>query len=207
MNAYWCAANYLSVGQIYLFDNPLLKRPIKREDVKPRCSAIGVRRPASTSSMSISIGLLMRTISVSSTLPALARRPRPCGQHLSRRHLQRSHPNIEAERRRHENASSRNSPSPAAFRSHVAPETPGSIHEGGELGYSLAHAYGAAFDNPDLLLGLCRRRRRGGNRRPGNQSGTSRTFSIRQPDGAVPPILHLNGYKIAGPTVFGSHQP
>ena len=91
---------------------------------------------------------------------------------------------------------------PGGIPSHVAPETPGSIHEGGELGYSLSHAYGAAFDNPDLDRGLRRRRRRSRNRPAGRLAGIRTNFSIPSRDGAVLPILHLNGYKIANPTVL-----
>ena len=96
---------------------------------------------------------------------------------------------------------------PGGIPSHVAPETPGSIHEGGELGYALSHAYGAAFDNP----GSARRLRRSATAkpRPGRwpRAGTRTSSSIRRRDGAVLPILHLNGYKIANPTRAGAHQP
>ena len=91
---------------------------------------------------------------------------------------------------------------PGGIPSHVAPETPGSIHEGGELGYALSHAYGAAFDNPDLLVCCGRRRRRGRDRARWPRAGTRTSSSTRPRDGAVLPILHLNGYKIANPTVL-----
>ena len=94
------------------------------------------------------------------------------------------------------------SPSPAAIPSHVAPETPGSIHEGGELGYALAHAYGAAFDNPDLLVLLRGRRRRGGDRGRWPRAGTATSSSTPSTTATVLPVLHLNGYKIANPTVL-----
>ena len=95
---------------------------------------------------------------------------------------------------------------PGGIPSHVAPETPGSIHEGGELGYSLLHAYGAAFDNPDLLVGCVDRRRRGRDRPAGGQLALEQ---VPEPatDGAVLPILHLNGYKIANPTVLARIAP
>ena len=97
---------------------------------------------------------------------------------------------------------SASSPSPAGSRATSRPETPGSIHEGGELGYALVHAYGAAFDNPDLLVVLRRRRRRGGDRAARRPAGTRTSSSNPARDGAVLPILHLNGYKIANPTVL-----
>ena len=91
---------------------------------------------------------------------------------------------------------------PGGIPSHVAPETPGSIHEGGELGYALAHAYGAAFDNPDLLVVLRRRRRRGRDRPAGRQLALATSSSIPRATAPCCPILHLNGYKIANPTVL-----
>ena len=94
---------------------------------------------------------------------------------------------------------------PGGIPSHVAPETPGSIHEGGELGYALSHAYGAAFDNPDLIVAAWSAMAR---RKPGHwpPRGTRTNFSTPSRDGAVLPILHLNGYKIANPTCAGPHQ-
>ena len=96
---------------------------------------------------------------------------------------------------------------PGGIPSHVAPETPGSIHEGGELGYALSHAYGAAFDNPGPDRRLRRRRRRGRNRAAGHQLALATSSSTRRRDGAVLPILHLNGYKIANPTVLARIPP
>ena len=96
---------------------------------------------------------------------------------------------------------------PGGIGSHCTPETPGSIHEGGELGYSLSHAFGAAFDNPDLIVSVRRRRRRSGNRPARHVVALATNFSIPMRDGAVLPILHLNGYKIANPTILARIPP
>ena len=140
IDEHWRAANYLSVGQIYLLDNPLLREPLQPEHVKPRLLGHW--------------GTTFRQVSFPGGIP-----------------------------------------------SHVAPETPGSIHEGGELGYALVHAYGAAFDNPDLVV-ACVIGDGEAETGPMATSWHSNKFLNPGTDGAVPPILHLNGYKIANPTVL-----
>ena len=203
LDAYWRAANYLSVGQIYLLDNPLLREPLRAEHVKPRLLGhwgttpgpeLRLRAPEPRRSA--------RATSTRSTSPGpatAARRssPTPTSRAPTARSTRTS-----ARTRTGCSALFRQFSFPGGIPSHVAPETPGSIHEGGELGYSLAHAYGAAFDNPDLLVVLRRRRRRGRDRPARGELALEQVPRTRRRDGAVLPILHLNGYKIANPTVL-----
>src|SRR5579883_296922 len=156
MNGYWRAANYLSVGQIYLRDNPLLEAPLEREHLKPRLLGHWGTTP----------GLNFLYV------------------HLNR--LRRLF---------------RQFSWPYGIPSHAAPETPGSIHEGGELGYSLSHAYGAAFDNPDLIVACIVG---DGEAETGTLATSWHSNKFLNParDGAVLPILHLNGFKIANPTIL-----
>jgi phosphoketolase len=145
MDAYWRAANYLSVGQLYLYDNPLLKRPLELSDVKPLVVGHWGTTPGQNSF-------------------------------------------------------------PGGISSHVAPTTPGSIHEGGELGYSLSHSFGAAFDNPGLII-ACVIGDGEAETGPLATSWQSTKFLSPVNDGAVLPILHLNGYKISNPTVLAHDRP
>jgi xylulose-5-phosphate/fructose-6-phosphate phosphoketolase len=201
IHAYWRAANYLSVGQIYLLDNPLLRRPLALDDVKPRLlghwgttpglnfvyvhmnrlikrfdlDAIFVTGPGHGGP-----GLVANTYlegTYSEVYPAITR-------------------DVDGLRKLFKQFSF-----PGGIPSHVAPETPGSINEGGELGYSLLHAYGAAFDNPDLLVCCVIG---DGEAETGALATSWHSNKFLNPlhDGAVLPILHLNGYKIAGPTVL-----
>ena len=152
MDAYWRAANYLSVGQIYLYDNPLLKEPLRPEHVKPRL----LGHWGTTPGLNFIYVHLNRVIKqhdlnvIYITGPG-PRRAGHRGQHLPGRDLQRALPDVSQDEEGMKRLFKQFS-FPGGIPSHVAPETPGSIHEGGELGYSLSHAYGAVFDNPDLLV-------------------------------------------------------
>ncbi len=201
INAYWRAANYLSVGQIYLLDNPLLREPLGPEHVKPRLlghwgttpglnfiyahmnrvirnwdlDAIYIIGPGHGGPATVANAYLEGTYS--EVYPSITR-------------------DLDGMRRLFRQFSF-----PGGIPSHVAPETPGSIHEGGELGYALSHAYGAAFDNPDLVV--CAVVGDGeAETGPLATSWHSNKFLNPIRDGAVLPILHLNGYKIANPTVL-----
>src|ERR687898_940405 len=170
LDAYWRGANYLSVGQIYLLANPLLREPLRPEHVKPRLLGHWGTTP---------------------------------GLNLLYTHLNRC---IARDERGMERLF-RQFSFPGGVPSHVAPEIPGSIHEGGELGYSLSHAYGAAFDNPDLIV-ACIVGDGEAETGPLATSWHSNKFLNPVADGAVLPILHLNGYKIANPSVLAriSHE-
>jgi len=201
INAYWRAANYLSVGQIYLLDNPLLREPLGPEHVKPRLlghwgttpglnfiyahmnrvirnwdlDAIYIMGPGHGGPAAVANAYLEGTYS--EVYPSITR-------------------DLDGMRKLFRQFSF-----PGGIPSHVAPETPGSIHEGGELGYALSHAYGAAFDNPDLVV--CAVVGDGeAETGPLATSWHSNKFLNPACDGAVLPILHLNGYKIANPTVL-----
>ena len=200
MDAWWRAANYLSVGQIYLMANPLLTEPLRPEQIKPRLLGhwgttpgqnIDLRPPEpGNQELRPEHDLHLR---------AGPRRPGRGGQHLPRGHIQRGVPAHHADAVGMERLFKQFS-FPGGIPSHVAPETPGSIHEGGELGYSLVHAYGAAFDNPDLIVACVIG---DGESETGPLAGSWHSNKFLDParDGAVLPILHLNGYKIANPTV------
>jgi len=201
MDAYWRAANYLSVGQIYLYDNPLLKEPLRIEHVKPRL----LGHFGTTPGLNFIYVHFNRVIRKGDLNCFYIAGPGHGGPGLvANTYLEGSYseiyPNIpqtEAGMKRLFTQFS----FPGGIPSHVAPETPGSIHEGGELGYSLVHAYGAAFDNPDLLV-CCVVGDGEAETGPLATSWHSNKFLNPARDGAVLPILHLNGYKIAGPTVL-----
>ena len=201
MNAYWCAANYLSVGQIYLHANPLLTKPLKLEHVKPRLLGhwgttpglnfiyVHLNRIINKHDLNVMYvtgpghggpGIVANTYlegTYSETYPAVSQDE----QGLKKLFTQFSFP--------------------GGIPSHTAAQTPGSINEGGELGYSLMHAFGAAFDNPDLLVACVVG---DGEAETGALATSWHSNKFLNPvhDGAVLPILHLNGYKIAGPTVL-----
>ena len=202
MDAWWRAANYLSVGQIYLLDNPLLKEPLKLKHIKPRLLGHWGTTPG-LNFIYVHLNRIIKSARLEHDLHRRARprRPGPGGQRLPGRDLQRVYPHISRRRRRACSGSSSSSPSPAAFPATSAPETPGSIHEGGELGYRWSHAYGAAFDNPDLIV-ACVVGDGEAETGPLATSWHSNKFLNPATDGAVLPILHLNGYKIANPTVL-----
>ena len=201
MHAYWCAANYLSVGQIYLKDNPLLERPLSIEDVKPRL----LGHWGTTSGLNFIYTHLNRLITEHDLNMIYVIGPGHGGPGIvAHTYLEGSYsetyPYIEQNRDGIKRLF-RQFSWPYGIPSHVAPETPGSIHEGGELGYSLVHAYGAAYDNPDLVV-ACVVGDGEAETGPCATSWHSTKFLNPALDGAVLPILHLNGYKIANPTVL-----
>ncbi len=201
MNAYWRAANYLSVGQIYLHDNPLLRKPLTLQHVKPRL----LGHWGTTPGLNFIYVHLNRVINQHDLNVIYITGPGHGGPALvANTYLEGTYselyPNISLDEPGMKNLFTQFS-FPGGIPSHVAPETPGSINEGGELGYSLAHAYGAAFDNPDLLV-ACVVGDGEAETGPLATSWHSNKFLNPVHDGAVLPILHLNGYKIAGPTVL-----
>ena len=201
MNAYWRAANYLSVGQIYLRDNALLERPLALADVKPRL----LGHWGTTTGLNFLYVHLNRLIVEHDLDMINVIGPGHGGPGLvANTYLEGSYterfPAIERSRSGMHRLF-RQFSWPGGIPSHVAPETPGSIHEGGELGYSLAHAYGAAFDNPDLIV-ACIVGDGEAETGPLAASWHSNKFLNPARDGAVLPILHLNGFKIANPTIL-----
>jgi xylulose-5-phosphate/fructose-6-phosphate phosphoketolase len=201
MNAYWRAANYLSVGQIYLFDNPLLKQPLKREHVKPRL----LGHWGTTPGLNFIYVHLNRVIKLHDLSVVYIAGPGHGGPGVvANTYLEGTYSEVYPNLSQDEEGMKRlftQFSFPGGIPSHVAPETPGSIHEGGELGYALAHAYGAVYDNPDLLV-ACVVGDGEAETGPLAASWHSNKFLNPVHDGAVLPILHLNGYKIAGPTVL-----
>ncbi len=201
IDAYWRAANYLSVGQIYLFDNPLLKEPLKIEHIKPRL----LGHWGTTPGLNFVYVHLNRVIKqrglniVFVTGPGHGAPGIVANTYLEGTYSE-FYPNI-SQNEEGLKRLFRQFSFPGGIPSHAAPETPGSIHEGGELGYSLLHAYGAAFDNPDLVVCCVVG---DGEAETGPLAGSwhSNKFLNPERDGAVFPVLHLNGYKIAGPTVL-----
>jgi xylulose-5-phosphate/fructose-6-phosphate phosphoketolase len=201
MNAYWRAANYLSVGQIYLKDNPLLDHPLSIEDVKPRL----LGHWGTTPGLNFIYLHLNRIINDRDLNMIYVIGPGHGGPGIvANTYLEGSYtetyPLIERNRDGIKRLF-RQFSWPYGIPSHVAPETPGSIHEGGELGYSLVHAYGAVYDNPDLIA-ACVVGDGEAETGPLATSWHSNKFLNPATDGAVLPILHLNGYKIANPTVL-----
>ena len=207
MHAYWRAANYLTVGQIYLKDNPLIEQPLTRDDIKPRL----LGHWGTTAGLNFIYTHLNRLIVENDLNMIYIIGPGHGGPGLvAHTYLEGSYTEIYPHIEQNKDGLRRlfrQFSWPYGIPSHVAPETPGSIHEGGELGYSMLHAYGAAFDNPDLIVacivgdgeaetGACA------------TSWHSNKFLNPAKDGAVLPILHLNGYKIANPTVLDriSHE-
>jgi xylulose-5-phosphate/fructose-6-phosphate phosphoketolase len=202
MHAYWRAANYLSVGQIYLYANPLLQEPLKREHVKPRLLGHWGTTPG-LNFIYVHFNRLIKKYDLNVIYVAGPGHGGPglvANTYLEGTYSE-VYPHIsqtvDGIRRLFKQFSF-----PGGIPSHVAPETPGSIHEGGELGYSIAHAYGAAFDNPDLLV-CCVVGDGEAETGPLATSWHSNKFLNPARDGAVLPILHLNGYKIANPTILG----
>src|SRR5690349_2738026 len=201
LNAYWRAANYLSVGQIYLLANPLLREPLKLEHIKPRL----LGHWGTTPGLNFIYVHLNRAIKLRDLNMIYVTGPGHGGPGLvANTYLEGTYsevyPNISQDELGMKRLFKQFS-FPGGIPSHVAPETPGSINEGGELGYSLAHAYGAVFDNPDLLA-MCVVGDGEAETGPLATSWHSNKFLNPARDGAVLPILHLNGYKIANPTVL-----
>src|SRR5579863_2436277 len=201
MNAYWRAANYLSVGQIYLKDNPLLDEPLKLEHIKPRLLGHWGTTPG-LNFLYVHLNRLIKDNDLNMIYvigpghggPGIVAQTYLEGSYTER------YPAVERDRSGLHRLF-RQFSWPYGIPSHVAPETPGSIHEGGELGYALVHAYGAAFDNPDLIV-ACVVGDGEAETGPLATSWHSNKFLNPATDGAVLPILHLNGYKIANPTIL-----
>ncbi len=202
VHAYWRAANYLSVGQIYLFKNPLLHEPLQLEDIKPRL----LGHWGTTPGQNFIYAHLNRLIKKHDLNMIYVAGPGHGGPALvANTYLEGTYSELYSHIPQTEEGMRRlfkQFSFPGGIPSHVAPETPGSIHEGGELGYSLAHAYGAAFDNPDLLV-CCVVGDGEAETGPLATSWHCNKFLNPARDGAVLPILHLNGYKIANPAVLG----
>jgi xylulose-5-phosphate/fructose-6-phosphate phosphoketolase len=201
MDAYWRAANYLSVGQIYLKDNPLLERPLTLDDVKPRLLGHWGTTPG-LNFLYVQWNRLIRERDLNMMYII---GPGHGGPGLvANTYLEGSYSEIYPHIEQNKDGLKRlfrQFSWPYGIPSHVAPETPGSIHEGGELGYSLVHAYGAAFDNPNLIV-ACVVGDGEAETGPLATSWHSNKFLNPATDGAVLPILHLNGYKIANPTIL-----
>jgi xylulose-5-phosphate/fructose-6-phosphate phosphoketolase len=202
MNAYWRAANYLSVGQIYLCANPLLREPLKLEHVKPRL----LGHWGTTPGLNFIYVHFNRVIKKNDLNVIYICGPGHGGPGMvANTYLEGTYSELYTNIQKNEEGMRKlfkQFSFPGGIPSHAAPETPGSIHEGGELGYSLAHAYGAVFDNPDLLA-CCVVGDGESETGPLATSWHSNMFLNPARDGAVIPILHLNGYKIANPTVPG----
>jgi xylulose-5-phosphate/fructose-6-phosphate phosphoketolase len=201
MNAYWRAANYLSVGQIYLFDNPLLRQPLTLEHIKPRL----LGHWGTTPGLNFIYVHLNRIIKRHDLNVLYITGPGHGGPGLvANTYMEGTYtelyPNITQDAEGMKKLFKQFS-FPGGIPSHVAPETPGSIHEGGELGYALVHAFGAVFDNPDLIA-ACVVGDGEAETGPLATSWHSNKFINPARDGIVLPILHLNGYKIANPTVL-----
>jgi len=201
LDAYWRAANYLSVGQIYLYDNPLLKKPLSLAHIKPRL----LGHWGTTPGLNFVYVHLNRVIMNHGLNVIYITGPGHGGPGLvANAYLEGTYSEVYPHISQDEKGMKRlfkQFSFPGGIPSHVAPETPGSIHEGGELGYSLSHAFGAAFDNPDLIVACVVG---DGEAETGALATSWHSNKFLNPvhDGAVLPILHLNGYKIAGPTVL-----
>jgi xylulose-5-phosphate/fructose-6-phosphate phosphoketolase len=201
LDLWWRAANYLSVGQIYLLDNPLLRAPLQVEHVKPRL----LGHWGTTPGLNLLYAHMNRVIRREGIDALFVTGPGHGGPGLvASTYLEGTYSEVYPDVSRDEAGMRRlfrQFSFPGGIPSHVAPETPGSIHEGGELGYALAHAYGAAFDNPDLVV-CCVVGDGEAETGPLATSWHANKFLNPARDGAVLPVLHLNGYKIANPTVL-----
>ena len=202
INAYWRAANYLSVGQIYLRDNPLLREPLKREHIKPRL----LGHFGTTPGLNFIYAHCNRVIKARDLNMMYVIGPGHGGPGIvANAYLEGTYTEIYSHITQDERGLQRlfkQFSFPGGIPSHVSPDCPGSIHEGGELGYSLSHAHGAAFDNPDLIVTCVIG---DGEAETGPLAASWHSIKFVNParDGAVLPILHLNGYKIANPTILG----
>src|SRR5258705_5995148 len=207
LDAYWRAANYLSVGQIYLFDNPLLKEPLRAEHIKPRLLGHWGTTPG-LNFIYVHLNRVIRKNDLD--MIYIAGRGHGGPGIVANVYLEGTYSEVYPNISRDEEGLKRlfpQFPFRGGIPSHVAPETPGSIHEGGELGYAFSHAYGAAFDNPNLII-ACVVGDGEAETGPLATSWHSNKFLNPVTDGVVLPILHLNGYKIANPTVLAriSHE-
>jgi xylulose-5-phosphate/fructose-6-phosphate phosphoketolase len=207
MDAYWRAANYLSVGQMYLHDNPLLKEPLALEHIKPML----LGHWSTTPGQNFIYTHLNRVIRKYDLDMIYVSGPGHGGPAVvSNTYLEGTYSEIYPDVSRDEAGLKRlftQFSFPGGIPSHASPECPGSIHEGGELGYSLSHSFGAVFDNPDLIV-ACVVGDGEAETGPLATAWHSNKFLNPVTDGAVLPILHLNGYKIANPTIFAriSHE-
>ncbi|HEX8947753.1 MAG TPA: hypothetical protein VF790_02255, partial [Dissulfurispiraceae bacterium] len=207
LHAYWSAANYLSVGQIYLYSNPLLKEPLKIENIKPRL----LGHWGTTPGLNFIYVHLNRVIKEKGLNVIFVTGPGHGGPGVvANTYMEGTYSEVYPDVTQDEEGMKKlfkQFSFPGGIPSHTAPETPGSINEGGELGYSVSHAYGAAFDNPDLLVACVVG---DGEAETGPLAAAWHSNKFLNPirDGAVLPILHLNGYKIANPTVLAriSHE-
>jgi xylulose-5-phosphate/fructose-6-phosphate phosphoketolase len=201
IDAYWRAANYVSVGQIYLLDNPLLREPLQPEHVKPRL----LGHWGTTPGLNFVYAHMNRAIRNWDLDAIYIMGPGHGGPAaVANAYLEGTYSEVYPDITRDEDGLRklfRQFSFPGGIPSHVAPETPGSIHEGGELGYALSHAYGAAFDNPELVV-CCIVGDGEAETGPLATAWHSNKFLNPATDGAVLPVLHLNGYKIANPTVL-----
>ncbi|MDQ2863013.1 MAG: phosphoketolase family protein [Bacteroidota bacterium] len=201
INAYWRAANYLSVGQIYLYDNPLLKEPLKLEHVKPLVVGHWGTTPGQNF-IYVHLNRIIKKYGLDMFYIAGPGHGGPAivGNVYLEGTWSEVYPNVTQDEAGMKKLFKQFS-FPGGISSHVAPTTPGSIHEGGELGYSLSHAFGAAFDNPDLIVACVVG---DGEAETGPLATAWQSNKLLNPitDGAVLPILHLNGYKISNPTIL-----
>ena len=201
MNAYWRAANYLSVGQIYLLDNPLLKQPLEPKHIKPRLLGHWGTTPG-LNFIYVHLNRLIKDRGLDMIYiigPGHGGPAMVANAYLEGTYSE-VYPNISRDEQGMKRLFKQFS-FPGGIPSHVSPETPGSIHEGGELGYALSHAFGAAMDNPGLIVAAVVG---DGEAETGPLATSWHSNKFLNPvrDGAVLPILQLNGYKIAGPTVL-----
>ena len=206
MDAYWRAANYLSAAQLYLLDNPLLREPLRREHIKKKI----VGHWGTVPGQNFVYVHMNRVIKENDLNMILLSGPGHGGNFfVSNAYLEGTYsevyPNVGQDKEGLTKLCKQFS-FPGGISSHVAPETPGSINEGGELGYSLAHAFGAVFDNPELIA-VCVVGDGEAETGPLATAWHSNKFLSAKHDGAVLPILHLNGYKISNPTVFARISP
>jgi xylulose-5-phosphate/fructose-6-phosphate phosphoketolase len=202
LHAYWRATNYLAVGQIYLQDNPLLREPLKPEHIKPRLLGHWGTSPGLNL---IYVHLNRLILDTGADILYITGPGHGAPAILANVYLEGTYSELYPDVSQDEAGMRllfRQFSTPGGVPSHVSATTPGSIHEGGELGYSLTHAFGAAFDNPDLLVACVVG---DGEAETGPLAGSWKSVNFLNParDGAVLPILHLNGYKISGPTVLG----
>ncbi|WP_104112080.1 phosphoketolase [Arthrobacter sp. N199823] len=201
IHAWWRAANYLSVGQIYLMDNPLLHEPLLPEHIKPRLLGHWGTTPGLNFIYAhLNRAIMERDLEMMYVMGPGHGGPGPVAAGWLEGTYSETYPDVSQDLAGMKRLFKQFS-FPGGIPSHVAPETPGSIHEGGELGYALSHAYGAAFDNPDLIVAAVVG---DGEAETGPLAASWHSNKFMNParDGAVLPILHLNGYKIANPTVL-----
>lgn len=207
IHAWWRAANYLSVGQIYLMDNPLLREPLQPEDIKPRLLGHWGTTPGLNFIYAhLNRAIIQRELNMIYVMGPGHGGPGPVAAAWLEGTYSETYPEVSQDLEGMHKLF-RQFSFPGGIPSHVAPETPGSIHEGGELGYALSHAYGAAFDNPDLIVAAVVG---DGEAETGALAASwhsNKFMNGPARDGAVLPILHLNGYKIANPTLLARIEP